>query len=83
MFQGWRCLPDLSVKSGVKNELERGQQTCMEMFLLPRRGQEGKVTFQQPQNMLVPGLGFQGLLGGALGSAGAGQEAEQSWGISP
>lgn len=25
MFQGLRCLTDLNVKSGVRNELERGQ----------------------------------------------------------
>lgn len=56
MFQGLRCLSDLSVESGVKNELERGQQTCMEMFLLSRRDQEGKVTFQQPQNVVMLGL---------------------------
>lgn len=61
MFQGWRCLTDLDVKSGVKNELERGQQTWMEMFLPSRRVQGEKVTFQQLQKVVMLVLGFQGL----------------------
>lgn len=61
MFQALRCPTDLHVKIGVKNELERGQQTCVEMFLLCRRDQDEKVTFQQPQNVVMLRLGFQGL----------------------
>lgn len=61
MFQGLRCLTGLNVKSGVKNELESEQQTCVEMFLLSRRDQDEKVTFQQPQNVVMLRLGFQRL----------------------
>lgn len=80
MFQGLRCLSDLSVKSGVKNELERGQRPGWRCSCSPGGTRKKRSHSNSPKM----GWGWaQGSPGRTLGSAGAGQEDELSsalWG---